>query len=187
MAVQALLGTNNDDGAAPKEKKKRVNPKLTEEMLMGSSGFPRLIRHARAFKKKGTPVFREEVIKQERRERLGVYASSKPRPAPAGPEDSFRDDELDLHVAAMPAMAADGPDAESISAILDEAIPLLNESDQDSPLGLDQQKLDAIENNRRAAMQKLAQKQEEKRAREREEEEARVAKMIADAGHLFAD
>ncbi|KAJ3307426.1 hypothetical protein HDV03_000074 [Kappamyces sp. JEL0829] len=226
--VQALLGTNNDDGAAPKEKKKRVNPKLTEEMLMGSSGFPRLIRHARAFKKKGTPektlaafmemiqlwghdlfprdtfkdfitateklctkrrmrVFREEVIKQERRERLGVYASSKPRPAPAGPEDSFRDDELDLHVAAMPAMAADGPDAESISAILDEAIPLLNESDQDSPPGLDQQKLDAIENNRRAAMQKLAQKQEEKRAREREEEEARVAKMIADAGHLFAD
>ena len=54
-AVQALLGTG-PAGTEVKAKPKRRVHKLTEEMLMGDDGFPKLIRQAKHFKARSNPV-----------------------------------------------------------------------------------------------------------------------------------
>lgn len=56
-AIQALLGSGpNGESEVVKVKPKRKAYKLTEEMLMNPTGFPLLLKRARVFKKRSTPV-----------------------------------------------------------------------------------------------------------------------------------
>lgn len=56
--VEALLGASASGNGQdqPKEKKKRIIPKLTEAMMMGPHGLTNLIHRANKFKKRSSNV-----------------------------------------------------------------------------------------------------------------------------------